>query len=171
MTITTTANGNALLITVGGKTARSKFEPRAVTVDWENLPADSRAFITLYGLKQYLADGTAGAESQDDFNAGIDSRLAKLASGDLSRKTGERDAKADTPEGLALKLAKAGVRAKLKEAGKTADADTITAAAKVWVEKNPEWLKEATAQLARGKKLAEASDPAALLADLGIDLD
>jgi predicted lipid-binding transport protein (Tim44 family) len=164
-----------LNLSIGGKTARSKYEPKAVAVDWENLPDASRQFVLLYGLKQYLADGTAGAESQDDFNAGIDGRLAKLVSGDLSRKTGERDAKADSPEGRAFKLAKEAIRARITNARKAdpkadinATKEAIDAAAKAWVEKDPKWLKEATRQLEEAK--AAASDADTLLADLGIDL-
>lgn len=104
-------------LTIGGQTKRSKFAPKAVAVDFAALPQASQDFIVRYGLKQYLADGVAGAESQEDFNTGVDERLGKLKSGDLTRTKGDGAKKPDTETGRAQKLAKGAIRAKIKAAG------------------------------------------------------
>lgn len=104
-------------LTIGGQTKRSKFAPKAVAVDFAALPQASQDFIVRYGLKQYLADGVAGAESQEDFNTGVEERLGKLKSGDLTRTKGDGAKKPDTETGRAQKLAKDAIRAKIKAAG------------------------------------------------------
>lgn len=104
-------------LTIGGQTKRSKFAPKAVAVAFAALPQASQDFIVRYGLKQYLADGVAGAESQEDFNAGVEERLGRLKSGDLSRTKGDGAKKPDTETGRAQKLAKDAIRAKIKAAG------------------------------------------------------
>ena len=105
-----------LTLTIGGKTARSKYEPKQVTVDFAKLPQASQDFIIAYGLKQYLSDGVAGVESQLEFDNGIIDRMKKLDSGDLTRTRGEGKAKPDTETGRAQKLAKEAIRAKIKAA-------------------------------------------------------
>lgn len=104
-------------LTIGGQTKRSKYQPKTVTVDWASLPPASQDFIVRYGLKQYLADGVAGAESQADFDAGVEERLGKLKSGDLTRTKGDGAKRPDTETGRAQKLAKDAIRAKIKAAG------------------------------------------------------
>lgn len=101
---------------IGGATKRSKYTPKAVSIEWDKLPPASQDFVIRYGLKQYLADGVAGAEDQAAFDAGVDERLGKLTSGDLSRTKGEGKAKPDTELGRAQKLAKESIRAKIKDA-------------------------------------------------------
>ncbi len=108
---------------IGGATKRSKFQPKTVEIAWAALPQASQDFIVRYGLKQYLADGVAGCESQDEFNKGVDERLNKLVSGDLTRTKGEGAKRPDTETGRAQKLAKESIRAKIKEANLTVTAE------------------------------------------------
>lgn len=152
-------------LTLGGATKRSKIVPFERTVTWDGLPDNAQEFIVRYGLKQYLADAMAGATEQSDAVAKVDARLAKLMSGDLSRTRGEGSDKPDTETGRALKLAKAAIRAKLKEANKTADKDAVNAAAQNLVDAQPKWLKEAKKQLE-----AEAAANAALAEEEGDDI-
>src|SRR6476620_12579450 len=88
-------------LTIGRTGEKAKFQGREITLDLTTMPADSLAFALIYGLKQYIADGTAGSEDQTGYDVGIEQRLAKLAEGDFTRKTGERGQRMDTPEGRA----------------------------------------------------------------------
>lgn len=152
-------------LVIGGNTKRSKTGQHPVKVDFDALPEASRAFVTRYGLKQYLADGMAGCENVADAKAGIDARLAKLLSGDLTRTKGEVSAKTDTPLGRAIKNAKVAVIAAMKEANiSTKDMkEAILEAAKDQVESDPTWLEEATAELAMEQKKAGKIDLSKLL--------
>ncbi len=170
-----------IVLTIGGNTKRSRFTHEA-KVDWEKLPEESRAFIIRYGVKQYLADGTAGAETEAEFKAGVDSRVAKLLAADFTRAKGEGNAKPDTPEGRALKLAKAFLREQIKTANAkalAADAkaeplkpapEVIEASAKKMLAANGKWLAEAKAQIEREKALAgEETGEEDIMALLGIE--
>lgn len=148
-------------LTIGGNTARSKTGQHPVKVNWDALPEASQDFIVSYGLKQYLADGTAGAGTPEEALAGINTRMAKLASGDLSRSRGEGPGKVDTVESRALKLARDAIKAKLKEANQTADKELIAEAAKEFIKTDPSFMKEAKKQLdqeAASKTSLQGSD-------------
>lgn len=148
-------------LVIGGNTKRSRTGQHPVSIDFDALPEASQSFIVSYGLKQYLADGMAGAESEADAKAGVEARVAKLQSGDLSRARGEGTAKADTVEGRALKLARDAIRASLKAANQTADKELIAEAAKEFVKTDPSFMKEAKKQLdqeAKAKETLSGSD-------------
>lgn len=153
-------------LVIGGNTARSKTGQHPVNVEWDKLPDASKDFIQRYGLKQYLADGMAGCENVADAKAGIEARVAKLLSGDLTRTKGEASIKTDSPEGRALKNAKAAIRQAMKEANISQKdmAEAIAEAAQAQVANDPTWLEEATAELAMEKKKAGKLDLSALLA-------
>lgn len=154
---------HVITLKIGGTTKRSRFEPKPVSLDWDNLPDASQKFVIEYGLRQYLADAMAGAESQSEAYDNIDERVGKLTSGDLSRTKGEAKAKPDTEESRAIKLAAAFIRDQLKQANAKAEAAQIKEAAQALVEADPAYLKEAKRQLAEEAKLkaAEPSDAAA----------
>lgn len=156
----------SLKIQIGRTGEKAKFQGKEVEIDLRTLPAASVWFALQYGLKQYIADGTAGSEDQTGYDVGIAQRLAKLAEGDFTRKTGEREAKADTPEGRAKKMAVAAIKAKLKAAGQKADAAKINEAAAKMVDQQPQWLERARKALAEEAKLAESADIGDILGDI-----
>jgi hypothetical protein len=146
-----------ITLTIGGKTKRSNNGQHPVTIDWNALPDNAQEFVIKYGLKQYLADGMAGAESEAEAKAGVEARVAKLVSGDLSRTNAGGD-KPDTETGRALKLARVAIRTQAKAKNVTLTKEQVAEAAKSWVEKNPKWLAEAKRQLAEEAKAAAAVD-------------
>lgn len=160
-------------LTVGGKTKRSSNGQHTVQIDWENLPDESRAFIVRYGLKQYLADGAAGAGSNAELVAGVDARMVKLANADFTRTRGDGPAKPDTEERIALRLAKELIRAKAKAANVTLPKEKVDAAAAAFLEKDSDDAKaikaEAARQMKAKAKLAETDAGAdAFLAEMGL---
>lgn len=161
---------------IGSTGKRARFQPKEVTLDMAALPKESLEFILAYGVRQYLADGAAGSEDQAGFNLGIEQRIRKLLEADFSRSRGEAQAKPDSEEVRARKLAAMAIREKLKAAGAKADAKAINEAAAKMVAADPKWVKAAAKQLADEAKLreaeAEADDGlgdimAGLLADAG----
>lgn len=158
-------NANVQLA-IGRTGEKAKFQGRVIELDLTKLPREAIAFALQYGLKQYIADGTAGSEDQAGYDLGIKQRLEKLASGDFSRAAGERGPRADTPEGRAKKMAVTAIRAKLAAAGQKADAAKINEAAAKMVEAQPVWLERAKKALAEEAKLAESADMGDILADL-----
>lgn len=153
-------------ITIGRDSDKAKFKAKTVEIDLSKLPADSLAFALHYGLKQYIADGTAGSADQTGFDVGVDMRVKKLAEADFRRAAGERGPRADTPQSLAVKLATEALRKQLAAKGAKADAKAITEAAKKAVEANPAWIKRAEKELAERAKLAETLDLGDILGDL-----
>lgn len=142
-------------LTIGGKTKRSANGQYDVELDWENLPSESRDFVIHYGLKQYLADGAAGATSRDEMVAGVDERVRKLREADFTRRTGE--AKPDSETTRAIKLAKAAIRAAAKAKGvNPPSGDKMAEMAARLVESNPQYRKDAAKQLEAERKAAEA---------------
>jgi len=157
-------------LTIGGTTKRSNNGQHEVVVDWENLPQESRDFIILYGLKQYMADGAAGATSHDELKQGVEERYRKLREADFQRR-GTGVERQDSETGRALKLARAAIRAacKAKNVG-TPEKEKLAEMAAGLIEKNPQYRKDAKAQLAAEAKAVEGftGDDAmqALLQDL-----
>jgi hypothetical protein len=157
-------------LTIGGTTKRSNNGQTAVEIDWENLPQASREFIVAYGLKQYLADGAAGAQSHDELVQGVAERVRKLETADFQRK-GSGAERGDTETTLALKFAREAIRAACKAQNMAAPAkEKLAEMAKGLIESNPKYRKDAQAELARRAKATEAfaGDEAmqALLADM-----
>lgn len=106
-------------MTIGGTTARSKFTPKAVEVDFDKMAEASRDFLLRYGWKQYVSDGVAGAKSQAEFDEGVAERLEKIATSNFSRAKGERDGLVDDVETLASQKARAIIKTALKAKGVT----------------------------------------------------
>jgi hypothetical protein len=159
--------------TIGGKTAKSKWTPHVATIDFDSLPEASRAFLLHYGIRQYLADGMAGATSQAEFDTGIKDRLTKIAEADFSRTRGEGLGKPDTDESRAIKLAKAAIRAKAKANNMTLTKEKVDETATKLIAADPKFLAEAKKQLAAEAKLRESADGsddllAAMLAEAGV---
>jgi len=160
-------------LTIGGTTKRSNNGQHTVSVDWDALPEESRAFVIRYGLKQYLADGAAGAGSNEELVNGVNERVRKLAEADFQRTRGEGAAKPDTEERIALRLAKELIRAKAKAASVTLPKEKVEAAAVAFLAKDTDDAKaikaEAKRQMQAKAKLA-TSDAGAddLLAELGL---
>lgn len=157
-------------LTIGGTTKRSNNGQHEVAIDWDNLPGASREFIIAYGLKQYLADGAAGAANHDELVNGVEARVAKLLSGDLTRRASGVE-RQDTETGRALKLARAAIRALCKVQGvPVPEKDKLGEMAAKLIESNPQYRKDAQAQLKAEAKAVEsfAGDEtmAALLAEL-----
>jgi hypothetical protein len=141
---------------IGRTGEKAKFQGREVTIDLAKLPLESVAFALAYGLKQYIADGTAGSEDQKGYDLGIDQRLKKLAEADFARAAGEaKGPRTDTPEGRARKLAADAIRKHLKANNLTADAKAINEAAAKKAEAEPKWLKLAKSQLAAEQALQD----------------
>lgn len=156
----------SLTLTIGRDSDKAKFKARTVTIDLHTLPNESLAFALHYGLKQYIADGTAGSADQGGFDVGVDQRVKKLKEADFRRASGERGPKQDTPESLALKNATAALRKRLAAAGQKADASAIKAAAQKAVEANPKWVADAKKELAERAKLIDSLDLGDILGDL-----
>jgi len=159
-------------ITVGGKTVRSSNGQHTVEIDFAALPEASQAFVVTYGLKQYLADGAAGAENHDQLVEGVNARVEKLLSGDLSRARGEGKVAVDSETGRALKLAKDAIRLKAKAAKVTLPKEKVAAMAETLVEKDGSYRKEAKRQLAAEATMRDAGGEedffAAMLSEAGV---
>lgn len=135
-------------LTIGGQTKRSKLGAHQVQIDWDKVPETAQQFIIKYGLRQYIADGMAGAESEADAKAGVADRTRKVLEADFARTKGEPGfAKADTEETRAVKLAKQFIRDSLKAQNATAPKEAIDEAARALVESDPVYKKEAKKQL------------------------
>lgn len=152
---------NIIALEIGGKTKKSRFAVKAVSLDWNSLPDASQAFVIRYGLKQYLQDAMAGAESEAEAHTGVDDRVAKLVSGDLARTKGEGVRRPDTVESRTMALARDFIRKALKDANATADKDTVNEAAKALAEGDPSFKKLAEKQLAEEKTVKEGGNDAA----------
>ena len=155
-------------LTIGGTTKRSNNGQTTVEIDWENLPGDSRDFIVTYGLKQYLADGAAGAASHDELVQGVAERVRKLQEADFRRASGEP--KADSAMTLALRQARAVLKAKAGDAFKSLPKEKVDAAVKAMVERDPAFLKEAQAEIARRAKAVDAFTGDDLIQNLLADM-
>lgn len=149
---------------IGGQTKRSTLGQHPVKIDWDAMPDASKDFVIRYGLKQYLADGMAGAENVDAAKAGVDGRAAKLASGDLTRTRGEGKEAPDTEGSRALKLAKATIRKAMAAANVKATKEAVAEAATKMVASDEKWLKQAREQLADEAKLGQDVDISDLIA-------
>lgn len=153
-------------LVIGGQTKRSTSGQHEVKIDFDALPDASKEFIVRYGLKQYLADGMAGASNVVEAEAGVTSRVAKLKSGDLSRVRGEGKTAVDSTEQRAIKLAKAAIRAAIKAKNGSATKEAIDEAAKKLVTTQPKWLTDAKKQLEMEAKSGEDMDLGELLASV-----
>lgn len=160
-------------LTLGGKSKRSRFAQFTREVTWDKLPDISQQFIIEYGLRQYLSDGMAGAETEADAISGVDARLDNLTSGEFKRRGAGAD-KPDTVDSRALKNARQFIRDQLKAQNKTATKEQIAAGAQKMIEANDSWRKEAQKQLdaeAKAREAAANEDNAAILADLLAEID
>lgn len=160
-------------LTIGGTTKRSNNGQHTVEIDFDALPDASRDFVIRYGLKQYLADGAAGAGSNAELVAGVEERVRKLREADFQRTRGEGSAKPDTEERIAMKLAKELIRVKAKAAGVTLPKEKVEAAAEAFLAKDTDEAKaiktEAKRQIAAKAKLtADDATADAFLAELGL---
>lgn len=162
-------NIGTMTITIGGTTKRSTNGQHTISVDWENLPDESRAFIVNYGLKQYLADGAAGAADNAALVEGVDARVKKLLVADFSRTRGEGAAKPDTEERIAIKLAKEMLRAVAKAKGATLDKDKLAEAATTFLASDHEKAKAILAEAKRQmKNKPETTEDDDILSALGL---
>ena len=134
-------------LNIGSTSKRSRFTPKPVSIDFDALPEASRAFVIAYGLRQYLQDAQAGAETEAEAHANVDARVTKLKSGDLTRTRGEGLSKPDTVESRAIKLAKDFLRNALKEAKATATKKQVAEAASELIKTDSTFMKEAKKQL------------------------
>lgn len=150
-------------LVIGGTTKRSTLGQHPVELDFATLPQVSQDFIVRYGLKQYLADGMAGAESEAVAGEGVKARVAKLVSGDLSRTAGTGGGKPDTLAVITARLARDFIKGKLAAAGKTFTKEQMASAIVALVAKDDRFKKEAEKQMAAKAELAEQDD--------GFDLD
>ena len=93
-------------------------------VDWDELPAESQAYVIAYGLKQSLSDSAAGAKTQAEAEALVHKRLDGLKAGTVGlRAAGEP---VDPVAKEALSLAKSLLR---KKFGRALPKDTLEAKA------------------------------------------
>jgi len=162
-----------VVLTIGGESKKSKWAKREVSVDWDKLPAASQDFVKRYGLKQYIADGMAGATTQAEANEGIDDRLRKLKEADFKRSVGDRGPTND-PNVLARQMAMTVVKDTFKEKNiALPEKSKLQSIADAYFTKNEKDLvKEATRQIENRKKLAQAAAEAAgddIMAALGLD--
>lgn len=155
-------------LTIGGNTKRSKLGQHKVEIDFDALPQASKSFVIAYGLKQYIADGMAGANDETDAASGVSERVRKLKEADFARTRGE-STNVDSVEQRAIKLAKAAIRTALKAKNAKADKEQIDTAAKAYVERDPQWKLKAKEQLDFEATLAEQvtnEEEDSILADL-----
>lgn len=119
------------------------------------------AYLIGYGFKQSLSDSYAGAKSEAEFTAAIESRIANIIAGKLvpTFDGSSRGARVDNVTAMARTLAANAIESALAAKGKRATRkETLAAAAKL-VETNPQYREQAVAAIAS----AEAAD--------SIDLD
>jgi hypothetical protein len=147
-------------LTIGGNTKRSTLGQHPVSIDWDKLPEASQAFIVNYGLKQYLADGMAGAENEAAAKAGVETRVNKLVTGDLSRARGEGKDAPDTVTTRARKIIRALIVAKAKAKGIKTEAEQIKAAVDAVMSdevKAAPYMEQAKKELDAQAKLADGA--------------
>jgi hypothetical protein len=157
-------------LNIGGKTKRSQAGQHEVIIDFDALPEASKDFIIRYGLKQYLADGMAGATEPSAAKAGINARVTKLKEANFERTRGEAGP-VDDEAVLARRLARDEFLAAVKAAGadfqsgwKELDKDKKAAHIAGFFEKNKDrFTKEAKAQIDKRKAAASGIDLKALL--------
>lgn len=101
----------------------------ACNIEWDSLPEVSRTFVIEYGLRQYIQDGAAVMKKDEDGNprpaddiaadkkAGVEARLANLASGEFARRSTK--APVDPAERERLAIIRADLSAWAKAAGKS----------------------------------------------------
>lgn len=158
---------------IGGNTKRSKLGQHAVEIEWNNLPDESQQFVIKYGLKQYLADGMAGAENVQDAKEGVEERVRKLLEADFGRSRGESSGKLDTLEARMVKIARQAVREKAKAKKVKLDKDQVEAAAAAWIERDPvkfteEAQKQLDAEAETRERMNEGEEEEDIFALLGI---
>ena len=155
-----------LSLQIGRTGEKAKFQGRLVSLDLASLPIASIAFALTYGLKQYIADGTAGSEDQSGYDLGVDLRIQKLMAGDFTRASGERASKPDSVESRAKKMATQAIRDKLAATGQKADKAKIAEAASKMVANQPIWMDKARKALADEAKAIEGIDLGDFMDDL-----
>lgn len=164
---------NVIEIQVGSNGKRNKIGLIPVSLDWDVLSDETKMVVIKHGLKQYLADASAGVTDRKVAEERIMAKRAKLLSGDFTRTRGEGVSKPDTTESRALKLARDFIREQLKALNAKAEKEQIAEAAKELVESEPQYLAEAKKQLEAeakmkdGKSEAGANVIANLLAKVG----
>jgi hypothetical protein len=122
-------------LTIGGNTKRSKLGTFDVELpDFDVLPEKTRDFVIAYGLKQYLADGMAGAADRDAAQEGIDKRTAKLLEGDFTRTRGDGAGKVDSVDQRALKLIRQMIRDKAKAQSVKLDKEQVDETAQTYLD-------------------------------------
>lgn len=158
-----TQPGSGFTLTIGGTTKKSRFTPVPVTINWADLPDEAKAFAIQYGVKQYLADGGAGAKDQAEFAEGVQERLAKLESGDFSRAKGERQA-SDSVEVVAKQVARERIDAVLKAKGVKPDKEQKAKLVEQYLEKYADQCKEEAERRIASRKVEIDLDLEDLLA-------
>lgn len=155
-------------LTIGGNTKRSRTGQHPVEVDFDALPEESRAFIIAYGLKQYLADGMAGATTEAEAKAGVDERLRKLAEADFRRTRGEAGP-TDDEATLAKQIAREEIRTALKAKGVKLPKERVGELVDKLFERDETRLrKEAAKRIAERRKAAEGLDLEDILGEIGV---
>lgn len=169
-----------LSLVFGGKKKRKvngqelpPFTAKTVTIDWNALPEASRDKIIEYGLTQFIADGTAGAGDQTDFDSGIDAKVAKLLSGDFSRTSGGNlsGSAYDSVDKLTTAKVRDMIKGKLKAANITVDADKRAAMITAFMSdpaKVAPFREAAEREIEAQKVLASGTGLDDLMKDLGI---
>lgn len=144
-------------LTIGGKTARSKTGQHAASINWNEVPDEAQEFIIRYGLKQYLADGMAGAENVQQAADGVAERVRKIMEADFARARGEPSSKPDSIEARALKIAKGKVRDTAKARKVKLDKDQVQAAAEAWLKRDPTQFMELAAKEIEAEEATRAA--------------
>lgn len=147
-------------LTIGGNTKRSTTGQHPVKVEFHQLPDASQDFIIRYGLKQYLADGTAGATSVEEAATGVNDRLAKLISGDLTRTRGDKEP-VDTVETRAVKIVKGVIAQQAKAKGVKLSKEQVAATVKAVMDnedKAKQYRAQAKKELDQLAKFGEDDD-------------
>lgn len=147
-------------LTIGGNTKRSKLGTFDVELpDFDVLPEKTRDFVIAYGLKQYLADGMAGAADRSAAQEGIDKRVTKLVEGDFTRTRGE-STKVDSVDQRALKLIRQFIRDQAKAQSLKLDKEQVDETAALYLEspKGQKYRDIAERQLAEERAIQNEPD-------------
>lgn len=153
-------------LTIGGNTKRSKTGQHKVNIDFGALPPESQTFIVRYGLKQYLADGMAGATTEAEAAEGVNQRVAKLLAADFTRTRGE-SGPTDDEATLAKQIAREEIRTALKAKGVKLPKERVGELVDALFTRDETRLrKEAAKRIADRKKAAEALSLDDILGDI-----
>ena len=124
-------------------------------------------FVIRYGLKQYLADGMAGALNADEAKTGVDARVAKLLAADFTRTRGESGPTDDVAT-LAKRIAREEVQTALKAKGVKPGKEKVAEIVEALFTRDEARLRKEAEKRINARKAAAENIMGDLLSELGL---